>query len=128
MANRSAVRKAPQIQTAAFIMKVLPKACLYKPDLESVPPVERTIPDEWHGERRVNMSILNFMSKARIHKSAVIRKTVVNRIHSAFTMIVTRGADCEVDKKGKEVLVLREQDVGQKWVMQSKYFTAIFHD
>ena len=93
------------MMTDAFLMRAIPKACLYKPEEENVPPIGRNIPAVWSEQRRLNMSVLNFMSKARIHKSAAIRKTIINRIHAAFTLIITRGADCEVDGKGKEVWI-----------------------
>ena len=121
MSNQKAISRAPQMMTDAFLMRAIPKACLHEPEDVNLPPIEHPTPTAWKGQRRLNMSVENFMSKARIHKSAFIRRTIISRIHAAFAMIITRGADCEVNHKGEDVLVLREKDIGDHWISQGMY-------
>lgn len=68
------------------------------------------------------MSLVQVVNVKGIHKSAVIRNTIRYRVKTAFVMIVTRGADVVVDKKGQEEIIFREDDIGSHWITPSKIF------
>ncbi|KAJ3524053.1 hypothetical protein NM688_g8629 [Phlebia brevispora] len=105
---------APDVKTEAFRLRAIPKACLYQVDTGN----RDYAPFKWPRDQKVNMSILNFAFKSRIHKDAYIRKTVARRIHCAFALIITRGANGEKDKHGKDVVTFKEEDIGDKWISQ----------
>lgn len=110
------MRVAPNVDTAAFQLRAIPKDCLTLPEPKDM--IRGPAPARWPHDRRLNMSILNIAPKATIHKKAVVRRAVTRRVHCAFSLIVTRGADCARDAEGRNVLVFREKDIGAHWVAQ----------
>ena len=73
---------------------------------------------------RINISLAKVIGKKAVHKSACIRRKIGNRIQTAISLIVTRGADIHIDKNGHSTLEFKEEDVGKKWVLSGRYLIA----
>ena len=113
------MRVAPNIDTRAFTLKAIPRACLYKPDPATTAATPHgPAPARWPADRRLNMSVVNFVSKARVHKSAAIRKKISLRVQCAFALVATRGADCGKDTKGNGIVVFNRSEECAKWIVQ----------
>jgi hypothetical protein len=91
-----------------FRMRAFPKAVLYKPD-SPWPAPYKLAPERGPEERRVNVSLQIHGGKNVIHKHAVVRNAVKQRIKIAIMLIVTYGADGGMDKDGKEIVTLSNE-------------------
>lgn len=92
-----------------FRMRAFPKAVLSKPETPWPTPY-KLAPTRGPEERRVNMSLQVHGGKNVIHKYAVIRNAVKQRIKVAIMLIVTYGANRGVDKEGKEIVAISNED------------------
>ncbi|OCH88740.1 hypothetical protein OBBRIDRAFT_733872, partial [Obba rivulosa] len=109
----------PFTRADGFHLRAIPKALLYKPEVP--------YPDPPYGPakkdpRKVDVSLLKIVAKRSVHKSAVIRTKVSIKFKTAMSLIVTRGADAETDKKGRTKLVFRSGDAGKdRWTLEADW-------
>lgn len=84
----------------------------------------------------VDMSIACIVSKKAVHKSAVIRKTILRRLKSAITLIVARGAHAhELEgavgvgpHRSKFVLGVGKSEKANNWILPGMSFVQSFSD
>jgi Ribonuclease P len=121
----------PASHTPGFVMRIVPKMLLSKPDVNSLPVVRLKVRDSRRCTRspaqlnvrlnqtgRANMSVAFTISK-KVHKLAVIRSRIRHRITEALGLIVTRGANGEASEQEIEVT---ENDIGaEKWILQGSF-------
>ncbi|EMD36927.1 hypothetical protein CERSUDRAFT_65676 [Gelatoporia subvermispora B] len=112
----------PHLRTDGFLLRAVPKALLYAP--------ESPYPDPPYGPpakdaRKVNVSLLKIVAKRGVHKSAVIRSRVSIKFKTALSMIVTRGAHAEEDRKGRTRIVFRQEEAGKdRWTLENWTYLA----
>ena len=70
----------------------------------------------------VNMSLSFVVGKKSVHKSAVIRRTIVRRLKKAISLIVTRGAEVERigDAKAARLIINDDANIDpHQWIEPS---------
>lgn len=115
--NRYELRKIrPEVHKPAFALRAVPKAALYVPEVVWPDPPYGPALECGPDSERVNMSLVKVVSK-KVHKSAVIRKTLMNRVKLAITLVVVRGAEAAMDENGEEILVFDGEKAGHRLVL-----------
>jgi hypothetical protein len=102
----------PVYTTPYFYVKMYPKALL-----EPFP--QRTVGEKKKKEEeegRVGMSVNFLVVKKNTHKSACVRRRMVNKLKTVLNMIVARGADA---REGE--LVFNEREGGQDWIVSGEH-------
>ncbi|KAI0942814.1 hypothetical protein AcW1_010267 [Taiwanofungus camphoratus] len=118
-------RAAPYAQAPGFILRVFPQAVLHRLRYPRPVPPFISAPVRGPGAPRVNVSLLKVVG-AKVSRSAVVRSKIGSKIKTAFSMIVSRGADVEKDMRGKDRIVFREEDVsGDKWILPDWTYLAM---
>ncbi len=112
-------QRLPQVRTDAFALRAIPQAILSLPELRYPDPPFKYAPED-QKPGRVNVSLSKIIGKKAVHKSACVRLKIGSRIKTALSLIITRGADAEVDKKGRLSLVFRDDDIGDRWVLSGR--------
>ena len=99
-------------------MSALPHALLIRPEYPFPDP-----PFHWDPNRkipgRLNMA-LSTQVAAVTHPSSIARSKMCNKIKTAISLVVIRGANVRRDDKGKPVLIFDKDDVGEKWLLHSE--------
>ena len=102
----------PKYSSSLFLVKAFPKGL-----------VEVKNPGvEWPKDRpsRISAALKFVVSKAAVHKLAVVRATVKKRFKFALNQIATRDAQVETTKSGKEVLLADDAfNGGRDWLLPS---------
>ena len=92
---------------------------LHHPDVPSPNPPFAPAKPRGPGSRRVNVSILQVIGKKNVHKSAVIRSRIGNKLKTALALVTTRGADAQDDEAGTPHIVFRAEDISfDKWLLK----------
>lgn len=110
-------RTVPTAHANGFILRAVPKAVLHRVPYPWPDPPFRPASERGPDACRINMSLLKVLGK-NVSRSAVVRKRIGYRVKTALGLIVSRGADVELDTKGRERVVFKQEDAGQKWVLQ----------
>lgn len=113
-------RTVPTAHANGFILRAVPKAVLHRVPYPWPDPPFRPASERGPDAGRINMSLLKVLGK-NVSRSAVVRKRIGYRVKTALGLIVSRGADVELDTKGRERVVFRQEDAGQKWVLQGVF-------
>ncbi|RPD61572.1 hypothetical protein L226DRAFT_399601 [Lentinus tigrinus ALCF2SS1-7] len=105
-----------------FAIRAIPKGLLEKPPIVFPDPPFTFTPvrsadakDGRHGNGRVNMSLMTIAQKST--GSRVLRVNVTNKLKTAVSLVVMRGADVEKNKDGQERIVFGEERTGDSWVL-----------
>lgn len=100
-------------------MRATPKAALHMPEAKWPDPPYSPAPPRGPGSPRVNMSLLKVVGK-KVHKDAVVRKKLANKMRLAVSLVVTRGAYAGVDKDGESILAFDEAKAGHHLVLNGE--------
>ncbi|CAL1709712.1 unnamed protein product [Somion occarium] len=112
----------PHGKTHSLFLRMVPQALLQRPqNIWPDPPFHY---DTKGTERQAKMSFVKVVSIKGIHKSAVIRNRISYRLKTALSMIVIRGADVKLNKKGQEEIVFNENEAGRHWIMPNWTYIA----
>ncbi|KAI5121921.1 hypothetical protein M0805_000250 [Coniferiporia weirii] len=133
---RSLTKRFPYFESFALTIRAFPKALLLKPPQPTPSPPYMParecvygIDGKMEGTRRtLNMALMHVVTK-KAHKSSVVRAKMRNRLKTALSLIVTRGATVERVGSGpnaKERLVFGDsEEFGEGWILQD--WTYVIH-
>ena len=101
------------------MLRAYPSAILHKPEYSAPDPPFSRAPSRGPGARRANVSFLKVIGKKNVHKSAVIRSRIGNKLKTALALVTTRGADAQDDEAGTPHIVFRAEDISfDKWLLK----------